>query len=248
MFGVFECHSFSLLGKGRERFLYAQNPHFSGRICLFSACQENNSGVTTDKEDGHLGWHPWCCSIPALWDLLSKVLHLFLVLEGKGLSFFPQFRDASWWFLYSLLCFAKPTTFQLVSLSLCLQQPFPFSSNALNVLIPFWGRNCKHRSLALFYHNLVIVALTHHSTQVMDSPKAQEKSSQPPVQHSAGHCTRRHNECFMSSFLLSVSVSLPLNDHLYKTHWHMPVKKISGKGGKDWLAVLGGARCYLKWV
>lgn len=248
MFGVFECPGFSLLGKGTEKFLYAHNPHFSGLICPFSTWQENNSGVTTDKE-GHLAWHPQCCSIPTLWDPLSKVLHLVLSLESKSTSFFPQFRDASWWFLYSLLRFVKPTTFQLVSLSSCLQQPFSFST-ARNVLILFWGRNCKHSSLALFCQKFVIMALTHRSTQEMASPKAQ-KSSQSPVQHSAGHCTRTHKECFMSSLPLSVSLSLSLNDHLYKTHWHMPVKNIAGKGEGitvDLLAVLGGARCYLKWV
>lgn len=225
---------------GRDRFLYAQNPHFRGQVWPFTTCQENNSEITQTKKEDAL-WDPWGWSIPTLWDLLLKVLHLVLGLEkvylsSHNLGMLPDSFSAQPYVLQNALHFnSYPFP--------CLQQPFPSSSMA-----PVCWYHFEERSVSTAPSPCC--ALTHCHTQVMSSPKAQEDPSWPPVPCSAGHCIRKH-ECFLSSLLCCVSMSLSLNDHSHKTDWCLPMKNISGKGRRITVnlpAVLGGARSYLKWV
>lgn len=81
----------------------------------------------------------------------------------------------------------------------------------------------------------------------MSSPKAQGKPSWSPGPCSAGLCIRNR----MSALWVAVSMSLSLNDHFHRTYWCLPMKNIAVKGERmtvNFLAVLGGARSYLKRV
>lgn len=165
-----------------------------------------------------------------------------LVLGSKGSCFFPQFNNASWWFLYSFSCFMKPTTFQVVSLSSCLQQLFPLSSAATNMLIPFWGRNGKHMSLAcqrLLCCRLILVALTDHNSQVIGFPKAQEKPSWSSVQHGARHCTK-HNVQPLALWVVYLSLSpyCCLWMTSFVKHRHLAVKTLQVKEEESLLTYL----------